>query len=129
MCMYKMDSFALFTAQAWRKNGVEAIEYDGDIWINLGHPQEKLDLSNISDRAQYYSDEFLKMRCEIQECGNYQPYEVFILNILAVQLTITAKKHKHLFLKQNLELINMTYYCVDNNHYVQGQKNYFQTKT
>ena len=38
------------------------------------------------------------MRCEIQECGNYQPCRVFIQNILAVQLTMTAKKHKQLFL-------------------------------
>ena len=47
--MYKMDSFALFTAHAWRKNGIEALEYSGEIWINQGHLQEKLDLSNISD--------------------------------------------------------------------------------
>ena len=31
MCMYKMNIFALFTANAWRKNDVEAIEYDGEI--------------------------------------------------------------------------------------------------
>ena len=29
MCMYKMDPFALFTAQVWRKNGVVAIECGG----------------------------------------------------------------------------------------------------
>ena len=32
------------------------------------------------------------MRCEIQECGNYQPCRVFIQNILAVKLTMTAIK-------------------------------------
>ena len=53
-----MDSFALFTAKAWRKNGVEAIEYGGVIWTNKGHLQEKLGVLNISDRTQYYSDEF-----------------------------------------------------------------------
>ena len=58
--MYKRDSFALFTAHAWRKNVVEVIEYGGEIWMNQGHLQEKLDLSNISDRTQYYSDEFEK---------------------------------------------------------------------
>ena len=47
------------------------------------------------------------MRYEIQECENYQPCRVFIQNILAVQLTMTAKKHTELFLRQNLELINM----------------------
>ena len=69
--MYKIYPFASFTAQVWRKNGVEAIEYGGEIWINQGHLQEKLDLSNISDRTQYYCDEFIKMRSEIRECGNY----------------------------------------------------------
>ena len=58
LCMYKMDSFALFTANAWRKNDVEVIEYGGKIWINQGHLQEKLDIANIADRTQYYSDEF-----------------------------------------------------------------------
>ena len=71
VCMHKMDSFALFTANVWRKSDVEAIEYSGKIWINQGHLQEKLDIANISDRSQYYSDEFKKMRCKIQECGNY----------------------------------------------------------
>ena len=60
VCMYKMDSFAFFTANAWRKNGIEVTEYSGEIWINQGHLQEKRDLSNISDRTQYYSDEFKK---------------------------------------------------------------------
>ena len=49
MCIYKIDPFALFIAKEKRKNGVEAIEYRGKIWINQG----KLDLSNISDRTQY----------------------------------------------------------------------------
>ena len=53
-----MNTFALFTVKAWRKNGVEAIEYGDEIWINQEHLQEKPDLSNISDRTQYYSDEF-----------------------------------------------------------------------
>ena len=83
-CMYKMDSFALLTANAWRKNGTEVIKYSGEIWINQGHLQEKRDLSNISDRTQYYSDEFKNMGCEIQEYGNSQPYRVFVQNILAV---------------------------------------------
>ena len=31
-CMYKMsDSFALFTAEAWKKNDVKVIEYGGEI--------------------------------------------------------------------------------------------------
>ena len=58
--MTKMDSFALFTANAWRKNGVEVIEYGGEIWITGVHLLEKLDLSKISDRSQYYSKELKK---------------------------------------------------------------------
>ena len=53
-----MDSFALFTAKAWRKNGVEAMEQGSEIWINQVHLQKHLNLENISDRTQYYSDEF-----------------------------------------------------------------------
>ena len=32
------------------------------------------------------------MRCEIPEYGNYQPCRVLIQNILAAELTMTAKK-------------------------------------
>ena len=53
-----MDSFASFTANTWRNNGAEVIEYGGEIWISQGHLQEKLNLSNFSDRTQYYSDKF-----------------------------------------------------------------------
>ena len=59
--MYKMDQFALFTAQAWIKYGVEAIvvvKYGGKIWLNQGHLQKKLDLSDIFERTQHYSNEF-----------------------------------------------------------------------
>ena len=42
---------------------------------------------------------FKKMRCEIQEYGNYQPCRVFIQNILAVQLTMTAKKNTSSYLQ------------------------------
>ena len=44
-----MDSFALFTANAWRKNDVEAIEYSGKIWTNQENLHEKLDITNISE--------------------------------------------------------------------------------
>ena len=54
-----MDSFALFTANSWKKN-VEVIEYGGKIWINQGNLQEELGTANIAARTQYYSDEFLK---------------------------------------------------------------------
>ena len=44
------------------KNGVEVIEYGGEISINQGHLQKKLDIANIADRTQYYSSELKKMR-------------------------------------------------------------------
>ena len=92
LCMYKMDSLALFTANAWRKNDVKVIEYGGKIWINHMHLQEELGIANTADRTQYYSDEFKKMRCEIQECGKYQPCRMFIENTLAVEITMSAVK-------------------------------------
>ena len=92
MCIYKINSFALFTANAWRKNDVEVIEYGSEIWINQRHLQKKLGIANIGDRTQHYSDEFKKMRCEIQECGKYQPWRTFIENTLAVEITLSAVK-------------------------------------
>ena len=87
-----MDTIALLTAKAWIKNGVEAIEYGGEIRINQGHLQEKLGLSNIYDKTQYYPDKCKKMRCEIQECGKYQPCRMFIENALAIDITMNSVK-------------------------------------
>ena len=92
MCIYKINSFALFTANAWRKNDVEVIEYGSEIWINQRHLQKKLGIANIGDRTQHYSDEFKKMRREIQECGKYQPWRTFIENTLAVEITLSPVK-------------------------------------
>ena len=87
-----MNTFALLTAEAWRKDDVEAMENAGEIWINQTHLQEKLHVANIADKTQYYSSEFKKMRCEIRECGNYQPCRIFIENTLAVQLAMSSVK-------------------------------------
>ena len=73
------------------KNGVEVIEYSGEIWINQTHLEKKLDISNISDKTQYYSSEFKKMRCEIWEVV-YQPCRIFIENTLAVEITMCSVK-------------------------------------
>ena len=59
-----MNTFALFTVKACRRNGVEAIEYGDEICQE--HLQEKPDLSNISDRTQYYSDEFKKLNAKYE---------------------------------------------------------------
>ena len=61
--MYKMsDSFALFTAEAWKKNDVKVIEYGGEIQINQKNFEENLYIANIAARTQYYSSKFEKMR-------------------------------------------------------------------
>ena len=41
LCMYEMNTFTLFTKEAWGKNGVEVTEYGGEIWINQVHLQKK----------------------------------------------------------------------------------------
>ena len=42
VCVYvKMDTFALSTAEAWKKNDVEVIEYGGKIWINQKYLEKK----------------------------------------------------------------------------------------
>ena len=82
--MYKMDWFEVVV------DNVEVIEYGGKIWINQGHLQEKLGIANIADRTQYYSDEFKKLRCEMQGCGKYQPCRMFIGKTLAVEITMSA---------------------------------------
>ena len=87
-----MDSLVLFTANTQRKDSVEVIEFCGKIWINQRHLQEKLDIANLSVRTQYYSDEFKKMRCDIQECDKYQPCRMFTENTLAVEITMNAVK-------------------------------------
>ena len=86
-----MDSFTLFTANAWRKNDAEVIEYGGKIWINQGYLQGELGIATIADRTQY-SDEFKKMRCEIQARGKYQPCRMFIEKTLAVEITMSTVK-------------------------------------
>ena len=58
------------------------------------------------------------MKCEIQECGKYQPCRMFIENTLAVEITMSAVKTQAAILKVNLELNNMTKYCANNNHWV-----------
>ena len=45
--MYKIDPFALFTANAWRKKDVEDTECDGKIWINQTHLKKNLVLQML----------------------------------------------------------------------------------
>ena len=82
----------LYSLHKHQKNGVEVIEYAGPVWINKKNLERKLGIANISDKTQYYSSEFKIMRCEIQECGNYQLCRIFIENTLAVEITMTSVK-------------------------------------
>ena len=74
------------------KNDVEVIEYGGEIWIDQKDLEKKLDIANIADRTQYYYSEFKKMRCEIQECGKFQPCRIFIKNTLSAEITMSSLK-------------------------------------
>ena len=60
VCIYKMNTFTLFTAKTWKKNGVEPKEYGGEIRINQGHLRKKLGIANIVYRTQYYSSKYKK---------------------------------------------------------------------
>ena len=40
--MYKMNKFAVFTAEAWYKNDVGVVKYRGEIWINQKHLENNL---------------------------------------------------------------------------------------
>ena len=57
-----MNTFPLFTAEAWRKYDVEVIQYDSEIRINKKHFEKKLDIPNIVYRTQYYSSELKKKK-------------------------------------------------------------------
>ena len=60
--------------------------------------KKKLDIANITDRTQYSSPEFEKMRREIHECGKYRPCRIFIKNNLAVEIAMSyVKTHTVIF--------------------------------
>ena len=69
------------------------------------------------------------MRCEIQECGNYQPCRVFIQNILAVQLTMTAKKTQAAICKAQFGVNQHDIVLRRQQSLGLMLKNYLQTKT
>ena len=71
------------------KNDVEVLEYGGEIWIDQKYLEKKLDIANITDRILL---ELKKMRCEMQECGKYQPCRIFIKSTLAIKIKISSVK-------------------------------------
>ena len=78
LSMYEMGSFPLFTANPWRKNNVEVIEYGGKIWINQGHLQEEVGIAKKSDRNQYYPDEFKKWDAKYKSVVNIKLAECLL---------------------------------------------------
>ena len=64
----------------------------------------RLNSVNSTNRSQYYSSEFKKMRSEIQECGKYQPCRIFIKNTLAVEITMNSVKTQAAILKSKFEV-------------------------
>ena len=50
-----------FIIKTWSEIDVEAIKYNGEKWINEKHLKTALGYKNLpSNKAQHYSDEFLK---------------------------------------------------------------------
>ena len=64
----------------------------------------RLNSVNSTNRSQYYSSEFKKMRSEIQECGKYQTCRIFIKNTLAVEITMSSVKTQAAILKSKFEV-------------------------
>ena len=64
----------------------------------------RLNSVNNTNRTQYYSSEFKKMRSEIQECGKYQSCRIFIKNTLAVEITMSSVKTQAAILKSKFEV-------------------------
>ena len=84
--MYKMKSFSIKT---WKKIGVEAIKYNDKKWINEKNLETAIGYKNlVSNKTQYYSDEFKKRRHEIQDCEDFQPCRKFIAEKLEIHLII-----------------------------------------
>ena len=89
--MYKMYTYGIKT---YKKNGVEAIDYDIKKLINQTQLGNALEHSNVASRTQYYSSKCKRKMYEIQECEDYQPCRMFLKEELAVTImmdTITTK--------------------------------------
>ena len=98
--MYKMCTYSIKT---WKKNDVEAIKHNSKKWINERHLEKALGYKNLAgNKTQYYSDEFKKRRCEIQDCEDCQPCRKFVTEELAIHLIIDIKTVKPAELKIKL---------------------------
>ena len=79
----------------WSKSDVEAIKHKSKIWMNEKDLEKALDCKNLaSNKAQYYSDEYKKRRCRIQDCEDYQPCRKFIAEESTIHLILNSKTVK-----------------------------------
>ena len=83
--MHKMYAYSI---KRLKKNGVEAINYDGKKKkINQTQLGNALGHSNIASRTQNYSSEFKRKKYEIQDYDDYQPFRMFLKEELAVAIS------------------------------------------
>ena len=103
LSMHKMYTYSIKT---WKKNDVEAINYEGKKWINRTQLGNALGYSNIAPRTQYYSSKFKRKRYETQDCEDYEPCRMFLKEELAVTIIMDTRKTNQLYLGLNLKSIN-----------------------
>ena len=82
--MYKMYTCSIKT---WKKNSVEAINYDRKKWINQTQLGNAPGHSNIASRTQYYPSEY-------KDCGDYQPCRTFLKEELAATIMMDTRTTK-----------------------------------
>ena len=75
----KMNTFALFTAETWTKNGVEFIKHTDQVWINQKNYEKNLGIASISNKTQNYLSELKKN--EMRKTGMWE-LSTFLLKIL-----------------------------------------------
>ena len=80
ICM-KMNTFALFTAKAWKKNDVKVIEYGSEIWINQKHLQKNLILQILLTELSIILQNLKKWDMKYNSVVNINLVE-FLLKIL-----------------------------------------------
>ena len=78
-----MNTFALFTAEAWKKMMLKLI-YGGEKRVSQKHLERNLILQILLTELSIILQNSKKRRCKIQESGKYQPCRIFIKNTLAV---------------------------------------------
>ena len=79
------------TKEAWERNGVEVIVFNGKKGLNETDIKDKLKHSNLAPATLQYPLKYRKQRHELQNCGNYQPCRIFLKEGLAVQIIMECR--------------------------------------